>query len=51
MTSDQCAAWWEARDKVAYLHVKNQIPENAAKTAALRILTAVREYMGVSDPS
>ena len=51
VTSDQCAAWWEARDKVAYLHAKNQIPENAAKAAAIRILTAVREYMGVSDPS
>ena len=44
---DQCAAWWEARDKVAYLYGKEQVPESTAKAAAHRILDAVLSYMGV----
>lgn len=48
VTPDQCAAWWEARDKVAYLREKGRIPDEAARTAAHRILDAVRTYMGVA---
>mgnify|MGYP002877689164 CR=1 FL=1 len=45
----QCAAWWEARDKVFHHYSKEIIPEDAAKTAAFRIISAIREYLGISD--
>lgn len=45
----QCAAWWEARDKVFYHYQKEIIAEDAAKAAAFRILSAIREYLGVID--
>jgi hypothetical protein len=51
VTPDQCAAWWEAHDKVAYLYGKEQITEGAAIAAALRILGAIREYMGIKTPA
>jgi hypothetical protein len=46
---DKCSAWWEARDKVSYLYGRGQIHESAAKSAAFRIIAAVRSYMGVSE--
>jgi hypothetical protein len=49
VTPDQCAAWWEAHDKVAYLYGKEQITEQVANLAALRILSAIRSYMGVGE--
>ena len=49
VTPDQCAAWWEARDKVFYLHKEGKITEGSAKAAALKILTAIRTYMGVTN--
>lgn len=49
VTPHQCAAWWEARDKVAHYHGKEIITEDAAKAAAYRILAAIREYLGISD--
>ena len=49
VTPDQCAAWWEARDKVAYLYDNDRINESTAITAAFRILNAVRSYMGVGE--
>ena len=51
ITPDQCAAWWEARDKIFFLREKGQIDEHKAKAAALRILAAIREYMGVGGTS
>lgn len=51
ITPDQCAAWWEARDKIFFLREKGQIDEHKAKAAALRILAAIREYMGVGGAS
>ena len=48
---DQCAAWWEARDKVSFLYGKDIVSEAAARDAAHRILDAVLSYMGVSPTS
>jgi hypothetical protein len=51
VTPDQCAAWWEARDKVAFLYGKERVSEAVAKEGAHRILDAVLSYMGVSQTS
>lgn len=48
VTPDQCAAWWEARDKVSFLYEREVVSEDAVRGAALRILDAIRSYMGVS---
>lgn len=50
-TPEQCAAWWEARDKIAYMAAHGDIPADIAKQAALRVLNSVREFMGVADGS
>ncbi len=49
VTPDLCAAWWEARDKVAFLYGKDQVSASVARGAAHRILEAVLSYMGVSQ--
>lgn len=45
--ASQCAAFWEARDKVALMHRENRASEEALRAAASQVLTAVRSYMGV----
>ena len=45
----QCAAWWEAHDKVFYLHSKEAITKDAAHAAAFRILSAIRGHLGITD--
>ena len=47
ITPDRCALWWEARDKVEYMYRKDAVSEDGAKSAALRILSAIRDHMGV----
>jgi len=49
VTPDQCAAWWEARDKVRFFHSEGRIGESDARAAAVRILGSIRAYIGVSD--
>lgn len=48
-TPDQCAALWEAHDRVSLLLEKEAAPEKTAKEAALRVLAHVRMVMGVGE--
>jgi len=44
---DQCAAWWEAHDKLVYALDQGNTPNAVVREAALRVLASVRAYMGV----
>lgn len=46
VTAEQCAAWWEARDKIEYSHKEGS--GDAAIIAAYRVLNSIREFLGVS---
>ena len=48
-TPDQCAALWEAHDRVFLLLEKQVAPEKTVKEAALRVLAHVRMVMGVGE--
>jgi DNA primase len=45
---DQCAAWWEARDKISMVRRKGEVPEDVALSAALKVLASVRLFLGLS---
>jgi len=45
---DECAAFWEAHDKIAYLS-EGPLSEPQAKEAAHRVLLHVKRSMGVQD--
>lgn len=47
--AEQCAAFWEAHDKVAMLRREGRVPEDRTKVAASRVIQAVRVYLGVED--
>ncbi len=47
--AEQCAAFWEAHDKIKALQRENKIPESTTKGAANKVLQAVREYLGVGE--
>lgn len=49
VTPDQCAAWWEARDKVYSLYQEGRVSEDTARSAALKILSSVRSFMGLES--
>ena len=47
--AEQCAAFWEAHDKIKALQRENKVPESTTKGAANKVLQAVREYLGVGE--
>ena len=49
-TPAQCAALWEAHDRVFLLQDGNTASEEIIKEAALRVLAHVRKVMGVGGP-
>ncbi len=48
-TPAQCAALWEAHDRVFLLREKETLPESTLKEGALRVLAHVRGVMGVGE--
>jgi|TARA_R110000824_G_scaffold308069_1_gene495615 hypothetical protein len=47
--AEQCAAFWEAHDKIQVLQRESKTPESTTKGAANKVLQAVREYLGVGE--